>query len=77
MNIDRMKKKVYRGAEDGNEYALIKNGVAHIIQAHGMSDAIIRAHNLGIAKTHQWKLFKSKAVLIPGIWEYEMAVYNG
>ena len=76
MNIDKMKQKVYPGIEDGAEYALIKNNVAHIIQAHGISDAIIRAHNLGIAKTHQWKLFKSKAVLIPGIWEYEMAVFN-
>ena len=77
MNIADLKQKVYPGIDDGAEYALIKNGVAHIIQAHGMSDAIIRAHNLGIAKTHQWKIFKSKAVLIPGIWEYEMATFIG
>lgn len=77
MNINKMKQKVYPGAEDGSEFALIKNNVAHLIQAHGMSDAIIRAHNLGIAKTNQWVLKKEKAVLIPGIWEYEMAVFNG
>ena len=77
MNIDKMKQKVYPGIEDGAEFALIKNNVAHLIQAHGMSDAIIRAHNLGIAKSNQWKLTKEKAVLIPGIWEYEMAVFNG
>jgi hypothetical protein len=72
-----MKQKVYPGIEDGAEYALIKNNVAHLIQAHGMSDAIIRAHNLGIAKSNQWKLTKEKAVLVAGIWEYEMAVFNG
>ena len=77
MNINKMKQKVYPGIEDGAEFALIKNNVAHLIQAHGMSDAIIRAHNLGIAKSNQWKLTKEKAVLIPGIWEYEMAVFNG
>jgi hypothetical protein len=77
MNIDKMKQKVYPGIEDGAEYALIKNNVAHLIQAHGMSDAIIRAHNLGIAKSNQWKLTKEKAVLVAGIWEYEMAVFNG
>ena len=76
MNIDKMKRKVYAGVEDGAEYALIKNGVAHIIQAHGISDAIIRANNLGIAKSNEWVLKKERAVLIPGIWEYEMAVFN-
>ena len=77
MNISKMKKKVYAGVDDGAEYALIKNDVVHLIQAHGISDAIIRAHNLGIAKSNQWKLTKEKAVLVAGIWEYEMAVYNG
>ena len=77
MNIDKLKQKVYPGAEDGSEFALIKNDVVHLIQAHGMSDAIIRAKNLGIANTNEWKLSKDKAVLIPGLWEYEMAVYNG
>ena len=77
MNIKDLKTKVYPGIEDGSDYALIKNNVVHLIQAHGMSDAIIRAHNLGIAKSNQWKLSKDKAVLVAGIWEYEMAVYNG
>ena len=77
MNINKMKKKVYAGVDDGAEFALIKNNVVHLIQAHGISDAIIRAHNLGIAKSNQWKLMKEKAVLVAGIWEYEMAVYNG
>ena len=77
MNIKDLKTKVYPGAEDGTEFALIKNKVVHLIQAHGMSDAIIRAKNLGIANTNQWVLKKEKAVLIPGLWEYEMAVFNG
>ena len=77
MNIDKMKKKVYAGVDDGAEFALIKNDVVHLIQAHGISDAILRANNLGIAKSNQWKLTKEKAVLVAGIWEYEMAVYNG
>ena len=77
MNINKMKKKVYAGVDDGAEFALIKNNVVHLIQAHGISDAILRAHNLGIAKSNQWKLTKEKALLVAGIWEYEMAVYNG
>ena len=74
MNIDKMKRKVYAGVDDGAEFALIKNDVVHLIQAHGMSDALCRAHNLGIAKTNEWMLSNAKAVLIPGIWEYQMAV---
>jgi len=77
MNIKDLKTKVYPGVEDGSDYALIKNNVVHLIQAHGISDAIIRAKNLGIANTNEWKLSKDKAVLIAGIWEYEMAVFNG
>ena len=77
MNIDKLKTKTYPAIEDGSEFALIKNNVVHLIQAHGMSDAIIRAHNLGIAKSNEWKLSNEKAVLIPGIWEYDMATFNG
>ena len=77
MNIDKLKTKTYPAIEDGSEFALIKNNVVHLIQAHGMSDAIIRAHNLGIAKSNEWKLSNEKAVLIPGIWEYDMATFIG
>lgn len=74
MNIDKMKQKVYPGIEDGSEFAFVKNDVVHLIQAHDMGDALCRAHNLGIAKSNEWMLSNDKAVLIPGIWEYEMAV---
>ena len=74
MNIDKMKQKVYAGVEDGSEFAFVKNDVVHLIQAHDMGDALCRAQNLGIAKTNEWMLSNDKAVLIPGIWEYEMAV---
>lgn len=77
MNIDKLKTKTYPAIEDGSEFALIKNNVVHLIQAHGMSDAILRAHNLGIAKSNEWKLSNEKAVLIPGIWEYDMATFAG
>lgn len=77
MNIENLKQKVYPGVSDGTEFALIKNNVAHLIQAHDMSDAIIRAHNLGIAKSNEWKLSNEKAVFIPGLWEYEMATFVG
>lgn len=77
MNIDKLKTKTYPAIEDGSEFALIKNNVVHLIQAYGMSDAIIRAHNLGIAKSNEWKLSNEKAVLIPGIWEYDMATFAG
>ena len=77
MNIDKLKTKTYPAIEDGSEFALIKNNVVHLIQAHGISDAIIRAHNLGIAKSNEWKLSNEKAVLIPGIWEYDMATFAG
>jgi len=72
-----MKQKVFGGVEDGTEHALIKGDTVYLVQAHGMSDALIRAQKIGIAKTDEWTLTNEKAVLIPGIWEYDMAVING
>lgn len=81
MNIKDLKTVVLGGPEDGREYAFIKGKTAYIVQADGMSDAMDRMHNMGFCdlscgKT-QWKLTNEKAVLIPGIWEYEMATFIG
>lgn len=77
MNIENLKQVVLGGVEDGREFAMIKGKTAYIIQAHGMSDALIRMHNMGIGKTEQWKISNEKAVIVPGIWEFDMATFTG
>ena len=74
MNIKDYKQVVMSGAEDGQTVAMIVDNTAYLIQCDGMSDAFLRMErDLGIF-TGDWMLSNAKAVLIPGIWEYEMAV---
>lgn len=75
MDIKNLKQVVLGGVEDGREFAFIKNKTAYIVQADGMSDAMDRMHNMGFGS--DWKKSDEKAVLIPGIWEYEMATFIG
>lgn len=77
MDISKLKQVVLGGVEDGREYAMIKGKTAYIVQAHGMSDAMCRMHNMGIAKSNEWKLTNEKAVIVPGIWEFDMATFIG
>lgn len=73
MDISKMKHVVISGPEDGQTIAMIVDNTAYLIQTHGMSEALFRMKQHGI-QTHEWMLSCDKAVLIPGIWEYEMAV---
>ena len=74
MDISNMKQVVISGPEDGQTVAMLVDNTAYLIQTHGMSDAIFRMkRDYGIV-THDWMLSNDKAVLIPDIWEYEMAV---
>jgi len=74
MNIKDYKQVVMSGAEDGQTVAMIVDNTAYLIQCHGMSDAFLRMKRDYGIETCDWMLSNAKAVLIPGIWEYEMAV---
>jgi len=74
MDISKMKHEIVSGPEDGQTVAMIVDNTAYLIQCDGMSDAFLRMErDLGIF-TGDWMLSRDKAVLIPGVWEYEMAV---
>ena len=77
MNIDKMKTEMIAGPEDGQSIAFIKNNTAYIVQADGMSDALDRMANMGFGDTNEWMLSNEKAVFVPGVWEFEMAMYIG
>jgi len=74
MDISNLKQVVMSGPEDGETIAMIVDNTAYLIQTHGMSDAIFRMKREHGIQTHEWMLSCDKAVLIPGIWEYQMAV---
>ena len=74
MNISKMKQVLLSGAEDGQTVAMLVDNTAYLIQCHGMSDAFLRMKREHGIETCDWMLSNAKAVLIPGIWEYEMAV---
>lgn len=74
MNIKDYKHVVISGPEDGQTVAMLVDNTAYLIQCDGMSDAFrIMERKYGIF-TGDWMLSCDKAVLIPGVWEYEMAV---
>ena len=75
MNIKNLKTECLGGPEDGREFAFIKGKTAYLVQADDMNDAMDRMHNMGFGS--DWKKSDEKAVLIPGIWEYEMATFIG
>jgi len=74
MDISNLKQVVMSGPEDGQTIAMIVDNTAYLIQTHGMSDALFRMKREHGIQTHEWMLSCDKAVLIPGIWEYQMAV---
>ena len=74
MNIKDYKHVIMSGPEDGETIAMIVDNTAYLIQTHGMSDALFRMKREHGIQTHEWMLSCDKAVLIPGIWEYQMAV---
>jgi len=74
MDISKFKIVTLNGPEDGEEIAFIVDDKAYIVKTHGMSDALLRMKREFGIHTHDWMLSNDKAILIPGIWEYEMAV---
>ena len=74
MDISKLKQVVISGPEDGQTIAMIVDNTAYLIQTHGMSDALFRMKREHGIETCDWMLSCDKAVLIPGVWEYEMAV---
>jgi len=76
MDISKMKQKLVQGPEDGSIFALIKDKIAYLVTAHGMEEAKHRLAMMNVARADRWLPSNNKAVLIPGIWEYEMATYQ-
>jgi hypothetical protein len=74
MDISKLKTVTLNGPEDGHEIAFIVDKTAYIVRTHGMSEALFRMKREFGIQTHEWMLSCDKAVLIPGIWEYQMAV---
>jgi hypothetical protein len=75
MNIKDMKTKMINGPEDGTIFALIKNDLVYLVTAHSGVEAMHRLEKMKIAPSDRWLPSNKKAVLIPGIWEYEMFQY--
>lgn len=76
MDISNMKQVVISGPEDGQTIAMVWGKVVYLVQADGMSDAMDRMKREKNIDTNEWILTNAKAVLIPGLWEYELAVCN-
>jgi|TARA_R110000744_G_scaffold149986_1_gene263153 hypothetical protein len=75
MNIKDMKTKMINGPEDGTIFALIKNDLVYLVTAHSGVEAMYRLEKMKVAPADRWLPSNKKAVLIPGIWEYEMFQY--
>jgi len=73
MNIKDFK-IVTMGGGDGQTIAMLVDKIAYLIQCDGMSDAIFQMNKKYGIFTGDWMLSTDKAVLIPGVWEYQMAV---
>lgn len=74
MDISKFKIVTLNGPEDGEEIAFIVDDKAYIVRTHGMSEAIMRMKREFGIQTCDWMLSCDKAILIPGVWEYKMAV---
>jgi|TARA_B110000977_G_C10752946_1_gene367613 hypothetical protein len=77
MDISKMKKVMVTGPSDGHEHALIKGNTVYLVMAHGIEEAKMRLEKMKIAPTDRWLPSEEKAVLIPGLWEYKMATFQG
>jgi len=75
MDISKMNKKVIGQPGDGTEYALLKGNTVYMISAQDITEAMIKL-NKQQGVPNNWKVSEEKAVLIPGIWEYQMATYE-
>ena len=75
MDISKMNKKVIGQPGDGTEYALLKGNTVYMISAQDITEAMAKLKKQqGVPNS--WKVSTEKAVLIPGIWEYQMATYE-
>lgn len=76
MDISKMNKKVFAQPGDGAEYALIKGKTVYMISAQDIEEAMAKLKKQA-GVPNNWKVSTEKAVLIPGIWEYQMATFQG
>lgn len=76
MDISKMNKKVFAQPGDGAEYALIKGKTVYMISAQDIDEAMAKLKKQA-GVPNNWKVSTEKAVLIPGIWEYDMATFQG
>ena len=76
MDISKMK-HVFLGAGDGQSVAMIVDKTAYLVQCDGMGDALQLMKKKYNIPTSDWKLSNAKAVIIPGVWEYPMATFQG
>ncbi len=76
MDISKMNRKVFAQPGDGAEYALIKGKTVYMISAQDIEEAMAKLKKQA-GVPNNWKLSNEKAVLIPGIWEYDMATFQG
>ena len=75
MDISKMNKKVIGQPGDGTEYALLKGNTVYMISAQDITEAMAKLKKQA-GVPNSWKVSAEKAVLIPGIWEYQMATYE-
>jgi len=75
MDISKMNKKVIGQPGDGTEYALLKGNTVYMISAQDITEAMAKLKKQA-GVPNSWKVSEEKAVLIPGIWEYQMATYE-
>ena len=75
MNIKDMKTKMISGPEDGTIFALVKNDLVYLVTAYSGVEAMYRLEKMKVAPADRWLPSNKKAVLILGLWEYEMFQY--
>ena len=75
MNIKDMKTKMISGPEDGTIFALVKNDLVYLVTAYSGVEAMYRLEKMKVAPADRWLPSNKKAVLITGLWEYEMFQY--
>ena len=74
MDISKYNRVVFAGPGDGAEYALIKGQSVYMISAQDINEAMAKLNKQqGVPNT--WKVLAEKAVLIPGLWEYDCATF--
>ena len=77
MDISKMTIRTVQGPEDGTTHALVKGDTAILVPAYSMEEAQERVAQAKVAPNKGWVASTEKAVHIPGVWEYDMATFQG